>query len=102
MEKVRFGIIGIGNQGSMYAAHLFAGGRIENGVVTALCDINPAKIEAMKNRLLHLSMPGTLALTASPSTTSRSNAPPVKQYAYISPSVIIRLRLPAKTDAAGF
>jgi len=51
MEKVRFGIIGIGNQGSMYAAHLFAGGRIENGVVTALCDINPAKIEAMKNRL---------------------------------------------------
>ena len=51
MEKVRFGIIGIGNQGSMYAVHLFAGGRIENGVVTALCDINPAKIEAMKNRL---------------------------------------------------
>ena len=51
MEKVRFGIIGIGNQGSMYAAHLFAGGKIENGVVTALCDINPAKIEAMKNRL---------------------------------------------------
>ena len=51
MEKVRFGIIGLGNQGSMYAAHLFAGGRIKNGVVTALCDINPAKIDAMKNRL---------------------------------------------------
>ena len=44
MEKVRFGIIGLGNQGSMYAAHLFGGGKIEHGVVTALCDINPAKI----------------------------------------------------------
>ena len=51
MEKVRFGIIGLGNQGSMYAAHLFGGGKIEHGVVTALCDINPAKIAAMKDRL---------------------------------------------------
>ena len=50
MEKVRFGIIGLGNQGSMYAVHLFGAGKIENGVVTAMCDINPAKIEAIKNR----------------------------------------------------
>ena len=51
MDKVRFGIIGLGNQGSMYAAHLFGGGKIEHGTVTALCDINPAKITAMKDRL---------------------------------------------------
>lgn len=51
MEKVRFGIIGLGNQGSMYAWHFFGEGRIENGVMTALCDINPAKIDAMKDRL---------------------------------------------------
>ena len=51
MKKVRFGIIGLGNQGSMYAWHFFGEGRIENGVMTALCDINPAKITAMKDRL---------------------------------------------------
>lgn len=51
MKKVRFGIIGLGNQGSMYAWHFFGEGRIENGVITALCDINPAKIAAMKDRL---------------------------------------------------
>ncbi|MBO4423106.1 MAG: Gfo/Idh/MocA family oxidoreductase [Clostridia bacterium] len=51
MNKVRFGIIGLGNQGSMYAWHFFKEGRIENGVMTALCDINPAKINAMKDRL---------------------------------------------------
>lgn len=50
MEKVRFGIIGLGNQGSMYAVHLFGAGKIENGVVVAMCDINPAKIDAIKNR----------------------------------------------------
>ena len=49
MNKVRFGIIGLGNQGSMYAWHFFKEGRIENGVMTALCDINPAKINAMKD-----------------------------------------------------
>ena len=51
MEKVRFGIIGLGNQGSAYAGGLFAEGHIENGVVTALCDIDPAKIAAMKEKL---------------------------------------------------
>ncbi len=51
MEKVRFGIIGLGNQGSLYAKHFFKNGVIENGVMTALCDINPAKIDNMKNTL---------------------------------------------------
>lgn len=51
MEKVRFGIIGLGNQGTNYAVKKFAAGMIDNGVITALCDINPAKIEAIKPKM---------------------------------------------------
>ncbi|MDE7348638.1 MAG: Gfo/Idh/MocA family oxidoreductase, partial [Clostridia bacterium] len=38
MGKVRYGIIGIGKQGSRYAGQLFAG-MDKNGVLTAVCDI---------------------------------------------------------------
>ena len=48
MDKDRFGIIGLGNQGGYYALQLFDAGKIENGVMTAGCDINPAKIEHIK------------------------------------------------------
>ncbi|MBQ9131689.1 MAG: Gfo/Idh/MocA family oxidoreductase [Clostridia bacterium] len=51
MKKVRFGIIGLGNQGTNYAVKKFAGGLIDNGIITALCDINPAKIEAIKPKM---------------------------------------------------
>ena len=47
MEKVRYGIIGMGNQGSYYAK-LFGDGKIENGVLAAVCDNAPAKLEAAK------------------------------------------------------
>ena len=47
MEKVRFGIVGCGNMGSGHAENFFAG-KIENGVVSALCDINPGKLQRMK------------------------------------------------------
>ena len=50
MEKVRVGIIGLGNQGTHYMAGLFNPGKIPNGVITALCDNNPVKVEAMKAR----------------------------------------------------
>ncbi len=50
MKKVRFGIIGLGNQGSNYLLKNFDEGKIENGVVTAVCDINPAKIENIKKK----------------------------------------------------
>ena len=50
MEKVRVGIIGLGNQGTHYMAGLFNPGKIPNGVITTLCDNNPVKIEAMKER----------------------------------------------------
>ncbi len=51
MKKVRFGIIGLGNQGSHYSCDLFAKGAIENGTISALCDINPSKIKWMKEKL---------------------------------------------------
>ena len=47
MKKVRSGIIGMGNQGSHYAS-LFLDGEIENGVLAAVCDSNPAKLERAK------------------------------------------------------
>ncbi len=50
MKKIRFGIIGLGNQGSAYALQFFDGGKIENGYVSAMCDVNPAKIEFVKAR----------------------------------------------------
>ena len=50
-KKIRYGIIGLGNQGSSYARNIFAAGKAEDAVITALCDINPVKIEAMKTAL---------------------------------------------------
>ena len=52
MKKVRFGIIGVGNQGTgCYLKHMFREGKVENGVITALCDVNPAKFETAKEFL---------------------------------------------------
>ena len=47
--SVRYGIIGLGNQGTSYLYNLFEGDRATDAVVTALCDNNPAKIENVKN-----------------------------------------------------
>ena len=47
MEKVRFGIIGCGNMGTGHAKN-FAEGKINNGVLSAVCDINPKKINIFK------------------------------------------------------
>ena len=51
MKKIRFGIVGVGNQGTYYAQSLFAEGQIENGVVSAICDVSDAKINAIKEKL---------------------------------------------------
>ena len=51
MKKVRFGIVGLGNQGSYYTKGLFAQDKIENGVLTAVCDWNPTKLDAVKEAL---------------------------------------------------
>ena len=50
MKKIRFGLIGLGNQGSSYTFNIFDNGLVENGVITAFCDINPAKIENIKEK----------------------------------------------------
>ncbi|MBQ7356845.1 MAG: Gfo/Idh/MocA family oxidoreductase [Clostridia bacterium] len=49
MKDIRYGIIGLGNQGSFYTK-MFKNGDIKNGVITALCDNNPNKIEIIKGR----------------------------------------------------
>lgn len=51
MKAVRFGIVGVGNQGSSYIKNIFNKGEIENAAVTAVCDTNPKKTEAIKNEL---------------------------------------------------
>ena len=51
MEKVRFGIIGLGNQGSAYIFNIFGKDKVENGYISALCDNNPEKIKNVKARL---------------------------------------------------
>ena len=50
MEKIRYGIIGLGNQGSNYALKIFDEGKATDAIVTAMCDNNPAKIENMKSK----------------------------------------------------
>ena len=43
MEKVRFGIIGIGNMGTGHVESI-AGGHIENAVLTAVCDLKEDRL----------------------------------------------------------
>ena len=50
MEQVRYGIIGLGNQGSSYALNIFEKGKAVDAVLTAVCDNNPAKIEVFKGK----------------------------------------------------
>ena len=44
MNKVRYGIIGVGNMGSSHAKKFLAGD-VENGVLTAICDLKPEKMQ---------------------------------------------------------
>ncbi len=47
MDKVRIGIIGIGNMGSGHSRYLFAG-EVPNAELTAVCDINPERLKWAK------------------------------------------------------
>ena len=51
MKKIRFGIVGVGNQGTYYAQSLFAEGLIENGIVSAICDLSDVKIATIQEKL---------------------------------------------------
>ncbi len=44
MDKVRIGIIGIGNMGSSHARYLFQG-EVPGAELSAVCDINPARLQ---------------------------------------------------------
>lgn len=47
MDKVRFGIIGVGNIGSVHARYLLAG-TVKEACLTAVCDNNPDKHPAIR------------------------------------------------------
>ena len=44
MDKIKFGIIGVGNMGKNYLDY-FTGGKIQNGYCAAIADIDRTKIE---------------------------------------------------------
>ena len=46
MQKVRFGIVGIGNMGTAHSKS-FLSGMIENGVLTAICNRRTTKMDAI-------------------------------------------------------
>ena len=48
MKKIRFGIVGVGNQGTYYA-NILKEGKVTNGILVGLCDNDPSKIEKAKN-----------------------------------------------------
>ena len=49
MEKVRFGIVGCGNMGTSHGKNLLDG-KITNGVLAAVCDINDKKFNFFKEK----------------------------------------------------
>lgn len=49
MDKVRFGIVGCGNMGTGHSK-TFREGNVENGVLTAVCDVNKKKLLAFEER----------------------------------------------------
>lgn len=49
-DVIRYGVIGAGNQGTAYILDFFDAGRVECAVVSAVCDINPVKIQNIKDR----------------------------------------------------
>ena len=51
MEKVRLGIIGLGNMGSSHAKKIMAGEAGDEITVSAVCDIKPDKLEWAKKEL---------------------------------------------------
>ena len=50
MDKVRIGVIGIGNMGSSHSTYLSTGD-IQNAELTAICDINPDRINWARQNL---------------------------------------------------
>ncbi len=51
MKKVRFGMVGVGKQGTGYIKKFFNEGKVENGELVAICDIDPAAIKNVTEEL---------------------------------------------------
>ncbi len=49
MDKVRFGIVGIGNMGSIHASYLFKG-EIEGACLAAVCDLKQSRLDWAKEQ----------------------------------------------------
>ena len=47
MDKIKLGIIGYGNMGTSHARNI-AEGKVPNVELCAICDIDPARLEAAK------------------------------------------------------
>ena len=54
-NKLKFGVIGVGNMGTAHAKHLFEG-KIDNAVLTALCDVDTEVINRLKNDFYGISV----------------------------------------------
>ena len=50
LDKVRFGVIGVGNMGSAHAKNLFEG-KVDGGVLAAVCDISPERLRWAEKEL---------------------------------------------------
>ena len=50
MTIVRYGVVGLGSQGTTYVTKIFDQGKAGDAVVTALCDINPDKIKNIQEK----------------------------------------------------
>jgi predicted dehydrogenase len=50
MEKVRVGVIGLGNMGAIHAKYIDSG-EVKNAELTAVCDISPIRLEWAKENL---------------------------------------------------
>ena len=48
MDKVKFGIIGVGNMGTSHFVN-FVNGKIENGVISAIADVKQSKLDHILN-----------------------------------------------------
>ena len=48
MKQIRYGIIGMGNQGTTYCLNIFDKGLARDAVVTAMCDVDPDKLANVK------------------------------------------------------
>jgi predicted dehydrogenase len=50
MNMLRLGVIGIGNMGKRHAEH-FVEGRVKGAILTAVCDLDPARLDWAKKHL---------------------------------------------------